>query len=107
MEQPPHGVDWLTSSPTATYAVGAGPDCRITLAVPSHDRRLVHWPKWLRKHGEHAMIDMLKRDFATIWQSNWCYFGTVPLSYFRAIEYADPERRAEAATRTQAELDAG
>jgi hypothetical protein len=32
-------------------------------------------------------------DHRTQINATYCYFGTVPLFYFRAVEYADPAKR--------------
>jgi hypothetical protein len=98
IDLPPHGVVWLTASPTADWA-DESPECRIRLAIPSHDRRLVKWDKWLRKHAPDVIEQLAQCDCGfdhdRSIRNNWCYFGNVPLGMFRAVEYADPERRAE------------
>jgi hypothetical protein len=88
---PPHNVVWLTTDESYTFE--RQPECRITLVVSSHDRRLVRWDKWLHKHGEHEIIAVLDRDHPG-WRSTYVYFGNVPLSMSREVGYADPERRA-------------
>jgi hypothetical protein len=98
---PPHGVVWLTTQEDYQWANGMASErdqCRIKLAIPSHDRRLVYWPKWMRKHAPD-IIEMLRIcncgfDHAEQIATTYCYFGTVPLAYFREVEYADPVRRA-------------
>jgi hypothetical protein len=103
---PPHGVVWLTTEEDYRWAEGKSREldqqCRIRLAIPSHDRRLVHWPKWLRKHAPDV-IEMLAvgsypagYDYRIPLSTTYCYFGTVPLTYFRVVEPADPEARARA-----------
>jgi hypothetical protein len=54
---------------------------------------------WLRKHSPQT-IEKLDQspwpagyDHRTQINATYCYFGTVPLFYFREIEYADPARR--------------
>jgi hypothetical protein len=100
LHMPPHGVVWLTTETENTW-VGDHPKegCRIKLFIPSSDKRLVRWETWLRKHGEHELLAGLKEGRINTgkgdaWKSFWCYFGTVPLSMFRKIEFADPEKRA-------------
>jgi len=101
---PPLGVVWLTIEEDYRWANGMASErgnCRIRLAIPSHDRRLVHWPKWLRKRAP-AVIELLalcdieagSNRHITQMNTTWCYFGNVPLTYFRAVEYADPAERA-------------
>jgi hypothetical protein len=97
---PPVGVVWLTTEEDYQWHERKSSEldqCRIRLAIPSHDRRLVHWPKWLRKHAPD-IIDMLARcdcgyDHREAMNTTYCYFGTVPLFYFREVGYADPARR--------------
>jgi hypothetical protein len=94
---PPFGVVWLTADTEALWATRPL-ECRIRLAVPSHDRKLVHWGKWLRRHAPE-IIEMLAacdcgHDHGPSLANDYVYFGTVPLEYFRAVEYADAEMRA-------------
>ena len=51
--------------------------------------------------------DIETGKLGTGWKQFYCYFDTISPDHFRAIEYADPVKRAEVATLTQAELDAG
>jgi hypothetical protein len=73
---------------------------RIKLAIPSHDRRLVHWPKWTRKHAPDVIERLLKCECGVShrqqMQTTYCYFGTVPLAYFREVAPANAEERARA-----------
>jgi hypothetical protein len=97
---PPNCVVWLTEEEDYRWYEGLASErgnCRITLAIPSHDRRLVNHYKWLRKHAPH-IIDLLRMcdcpcDHIAQMRRAWCYFGTVPPTYFRTIEYADPAKR--------------
>jgi hypothetical protein len=94
---PPTNVVWLTTSPVAVWAIRP-PECRISVVIPSHDRRLVFWKRWAQKHRP----DLLEKlahcdcgiDHGPAIETNYCYFGSLPLTMFRAVEYADPERRA-------------
>jgi hypothetical protein len=92
---PPFNVVWLTSATEPNWS--ARPDsyeCRIKLAIPSHDRRLVKWDKWMRKNQPN-ILEWLTHgcdcgfDHGPSITTIYCYFGTVPLIYFRAVEYAD------------------
>jgi hypothetical protein len=99
---PPHGAVWLTTDEDYEWHEGKSSqldDCRIRLAIPSHDRRLVHWPKWLCKHSPETIYLLLVacdcgRDHRPSMNATYVYFGPVPLTHFRAIEYADPVKRA-------------
>jgi hypothetical protein len=100
---PPHDVVWLTTEEDYRWAerkASEADQCRIRLAIPSHDRRLVHWPKWLRKRAPEIIAMLALCDskdggnaHTASMNATYCYFGTVPLAYFREIEYADPAKR--------------
>jgi hypothetical protein len=63
---PPFNVVWLTSATEPNWS--ARPDsyeCRIKLAIPSHDRRLVKWDKWMRKNHPNILE----------WLTNGCDCG--------------------------------
>src|SRR3954447_26052018 len=51
-DPPPHGVVWFTSEsdPVWWWDDGRMNDCRITAIIPSTDKRLIRYEKWLRKH---------------------------------------------------------
>jgi hypothetical protein len=90
---PPMGVIWLTTESELDTVTGWALrpfECRIKLVVPSTDKRLVKWSRWLRKH-QPSLIDALRRcdcgrDHIPSLKEHWVYFGDVPLSMFRAIE---------------------
>ena len=96
------GVVWFTSDPNP-LGMFAKPwdrsDCRITCVIPVRDKRLMHWPQWLRKNlppDQHQQAIALNEQTGTPWRSYWIYFGAVPRDYLRAVEYADPNLRAQA-----------
>jgi hypothetical protein len=98
-ELPPHGVVWLTKSPVPDWSVGTL-DCRIKLSIPSHDPKLVRWEPWCNKHAPHIIDILINKctcgvDHTPSIRNTWVYFGIVPVSAFRVVEYADPEKRAE------------
>jgi hypothetical protein len=97
---PPYGVVWFTTEEDYRWHKGLASEtdqCRIKLVIPSTDKRLVYWPKWARKHAPDIIEKLLKCDCGLNHrrqvETTYCYFGTVPLFYFREIEYADPARR--------------
>jgi len=98
---PPAGVVWLSTEgdPAVMWVEGQKSECRIKVVIPSTDKRLVRWEVWVRKHqsAEDAEWMCAAAERAGLsWRSYYVYFGTVPRSKFRAIEYADPRMRAEA-----------
>jgi hypothetical protein len=57
---------------------------RVTVVIPSTDRRLVRWLTWGRKYCEPGLYDALAQgNRHKTW---WLYFGTVAPDQFRAIE---------------------
>jgi hypothetical protein len=101
------GVVWFTADPNP-LGMFAKPwdrsDCRITCIIPVRDKRLMHWRQWLRKNlppDQHQQAMALNEQAGTPWRSYWIYFGPVPRDYLRAVEYADPDLRAQASAERQ------
>ena len=58
---------------------------RITVVIPSNDRRLVRWLTWGHEHCEPGLYDALsKGNSHKTW---WLYFGTVAPDQFRAVDH--------------------
>lgn len=94
----PRNVVWLTTNPETIYAcdqhgnpVEHAHDRRIEIVIPAHDRRLINWERWLRKHapGEAEFIlrnPYLGRERSQLSLQEWhCYFGVLPPSLLREI----------------------
>ena len=111
------GVHWLMAPPNAVWLTTDTEDlwrecaneCRITVAIPSSNRRLVRWGTWLRKQYPPVIADVMiagaakmgsnshaRNGTADAWRRFWLYLDPVPLNMIRAIEHADPQKRAEA-----------
>ena len=97
-----HKGVWLTSDPdyTKTETISSYSEARITVVIPSTDRRLVRWESWLRKHCSAERFEELAKvseqtsaEIGVDWKDWYVYFGAVPPNRIRAIEYADPEKR--------------
>src|SRR5205823_2795201 len=72
-------------------------ECRVKVVIRSSDKRLMRYEAWARKHLSREVIEVIvdtTRKTGVRWRSWYVYFGAVPLSSIRAIEYADPARRA-------------
>jgi hypothetical protein len=89
----PKNVVWLTTRDDQQGMWRNPKELRITLVIPSTDRRLVRCADWMRKHDPDLYRIAVSLGH-TGWETLYCYFGIVPVSYLRAVEYADPERRA-------------
>jgi hypothetical protein len=59
---------------------------RITVSIPSSDRKLVSWMKWGRKHCNPDMFDRLNRSGGGKCKSWYIYFSTVKPDQFSNIE---------------------
>jgi hypothetical protein len=88
----PHRIDWggvcddregvwLTSDPD--YATGdamsAHAEVRITVVIPSTDRRLVRWEKWMRRHCDPDLLrvaDETAKKGGFDWREWYVYFVT-------------------------------
>ena len=103
--KPKGDIVWLTADPRTFYATDRhgrplppshAHDCRITVVIPSDDRRLVRWERVLRKRGGAERIEFflrnphLGRERALNTVLDWyCCFGAVPPEYFREIVEVD------------------
>lgn len=126
---------WFTSEPEANWWERM-PECRLTIELSTISKRLVSWPKWLGRvriyepetglrsgleifeaaEGNGGIRIDLGREpteaESRAWRHWYVYFGDVPRSAIRSVEYADPKRSAEAKasgqtrTVTLGELDA-
>jgi hypothetical protein len=55
--------------------IGHGlPLVRLTLRIPSHDRKLIRYMSWKRRHASDLIVARHTARFA---QANWIYFGTL------------------------------
>jgi hypothetical protein len=78
-------VVWLTSDPDMPDGLCAQHDMRIALKIPSHDRKLIHVHKLLKKKLPQWAIDNLDRTSAQHggdWRTFYIYEGDIPLEYF-------------------------
>jgi hypothetical protein len=107
MMAPPDAV-WLTTDTEETWRVDRKSEYRITVVIPSTDKKLVRWDRWMRKHHPPDIAERLLAACAQMgnsaWKNYWLYLGPVPLSRFRAIEHADPQKRAEAESEEELQL---
>lgn len=60
---------------------------RITVLIPSSDRKLVRWMKWGRKHCNPNMFDGLNRSGGGKCKSWYIYFGAIMPDQFSNIEF--------------------
>jgi hypothetical protein len=51
---------------------------RFKIAVPTTDRRLVHWPGWGRKRLKHSWYETLARTGGGKEKTWWLYWGVLP-----------------------------
>jgi hypothetical protein len=98
-------VVWFTRNPEPKpmFVIEGGEawnrEIRVTVNIPSTDRRLMNWERWFKKalvNADDIIAAMDKCPFPWKWQEAYVYFGRVSPNKFRAIEYADPEMRAQA-----------
>jgi hypothetical protein len=59
---------------------------RITVRIPTHDRKLKHWPAWGRKRLARWWYAALDEAGGGKSESWYLYFGTIPPSAFLAVE---------------------
>jgi hypothetical protein len=80
---PPKGTKWQNKRAV-----------RITVVVPTTDRKLVKWTTWGRRHCEQGMYECLLKAGGSKYDTWYVYFGIVEPSKFRAVDYLEggPER---------------
>lgn len=86
-------VVWLTSDPLPPKPITdlwRGGEIRITVVIPSSDRKLVRFEKYVRRHG--GRLDPSRypgvspSQLADSFKSTYIYFGEIPLSRIRVVE---------------------
>jgi hypothetical protein len=79
---------WLTSDPDLGLKTHMGDhfsrhsDFRLTVLIPSTDRRLAHWPKYFSKHGRCTWTETMRQsDLPPVAQRSietfYTYFGEI------------------------------
>ena len=93
------GVWFTTDQDSAGHGLGVEMDLpnglrvankravRITVSIPSSDRKLVPWMKWGRKHCNPDMFAGLNRSGGGKCKSWYIYFGAVKPDQFSNIEF--------------------
>jgi hypothetical protein len=115
---PPLDAVWFTTQadPELMFAKEDGTldagwkkhNARIKVVIPSSDKRLVKWETWLREQSfvlfngrvflPSEMINAIYAHNLMGYKFYYVYFGSIPPSEFRVVEYADPQMRAETET---------
>jgi hypothetical protein len=74
---------WLSSDPEMSGDFSTRQGVRLSVVIPSTDRRLVPWSKYSRKHGavEVALGGREGRAAAQF----WLYFGTITPARFQGL----------------------
>jgi hypothetical protein len=82
---------WLTNDPDLPPQHSSSSEVRITVVIPSADRRLVHLPALMRKrYGPTIEPTTTSRTF-------YLYLGNIPLTSLRAVDYGNAANRARGA----------
>src|SRR5262249_28107131 len=101
----PNSCVWFTAEPEPVrwWQANNPPEVRIKVVIPDMDYRLVLYEKWKRQHfsedelrrvDEYALETALANGATgrLAWRKWYLYFGSIPVSRFRAVEYADSAR---------------
>jgi hypothetical protein len=109
--EPMRDCVWLTTNPdmSAVFLNSNYMDhgeWRVTVVIPSTDRRLVFWPKYFsRRTGREYVVSSEDRSHAYRCAREaagfYVYFGAIPPGRFRAIDQVD---RASAARAERAHM---
>ena len=104
----PAGVVWFTTeAEPVTWWFEQPSECRITAVIPTHDRRLMKYEKWLRKwlrkHLRHRLDEVVAIHDAqgAHWRAWYIYFGDVPLDMLQKVDPLAAPQRCRALTRAQ------
>ena len=62
---------------------------RITVMIPSGDRRLRQWPSWGRNRLARDWYETMDRAGGGKSKTWWLYFGVIPPGRFKAVEFLD------------------
>jgi hypothetical protein len=89
---------WLTSNPDHPPNHSSAREVRITLVVPSNSRKLIYWPKILKKRIGKERFGAIDA-YTTEYHKWYVHLGHIPLGCFRAVEYADAALREKMATK--------
>jgi hypothetical protein len=99
LAEPMPACVWLTTNPDmcAVFLNGKYLDhgnWRVTVVIPSTDRRLVHWPKYMRRRAffEMQMSEWMRREA----EGFFCYFGEVARDRIKAVDHCDRATAARA-----------
>jgi hypothetical protein len=96
----PPPVVWFTTNPSPTGLFGNNgnghnSEARITVVIPSSDRKLVSWMTYLREH-DRQLLEYLRtcngKALAGL-SDYYLYFGRVPPVRIERIKYVDPKER--------------
>ena len=81
---------WLSSDSDMSDDFCTRHGFRISVVIPTADPRLVHWPKYIRKHDAGIVGAQAGADIPAFVQRAaarfYVYFGPVALDRFRAID---------------------
>ena len=59
---------------------------RLSVVIPSTDRRLVLWSKFCRKHGAEVVEVVADERMRRAAAQFWVYFGTITPDHFRGLD---------------------
>ena len=78
---------WLSSDPAMPQGYSTWNGWRLTVVVSSSDRKLVHWPKYFRKHEIYrdALLAVPEAQ-RRVSESFYAYFGPIAATSFRAVD---------------------
>jgi hypothetical protein len=118
----PHDCVWLTREefPNGWYVdegKPAVPEVRITVRLPTSDKRLVQYERWLLNNlsGERAE-DLISTFDAQpcggVWRLWYCYFGTIPRERIKGTYLAggfdpDPVRQGAFIEKYRPQMEGG
>jgi hypothetical protein len=90
LREPLPACVWLSTDPAMSGDFSTRQGLRLSVVIPSTDRRLVRWSKFCRKHGVEV-VEVVAEVFADerfrrAAAHFWLYFGTITPERIRAID---------------------
>jgi hypothetical protein len=77
-------------------------DVRVRVVIPSTDRRLASWPRYVRKYAPDDRRKNFRNTLREVPGAEaavprfWIYFGVIPVERIKAVERVESDEQAPA-----------
>jgi hypothetical protein len=93
---------WLTDDPHMPRIFCSDGDFRVQVVIPSTDRRLASWPRYVRKYAPDDRRKNFRNTVREVPGAGaavprfWIYFGVIPVERIKAVERVESDEQAPA-----------